>query len=222
MATKKEALNNGTALRTVFETAGRLATARKDNVAALVAAWAPIAKAKGKAKADGLKQIKRSFISGYLCAHFLIGLADMDAREARAGAIIDGTEPGRKAKTGQIVRTKPEQDAFKRADVQFSEMKGEANIPTLKPDGSVKKKAVRAPRAAKAPADTTPDPAAKDAGAEKKEATPPARTKADYVAQGRAFASTMLAWHNKNAAQAVAPIASAIQDFVKAVNAYKD
>jgi hypothetical protein len=220
MSSKKEALSNGTALRTVLETAVRAASSRKENVAAVRAVWLGVAKSKPQAKADAIKAMKRSFIIGRLIGDTMGGVISDDT-EAMAGAIIDGAEPGRKAKAGQTIRTASDHAAFKRADVAFSEIKKDAGVPTLKPDGTIKKPAVRKPRQT-TPTDTTPDPAAKDAGAEKREATPPARTKADYVTGGRAFAATLLAWHNKNAAVAVAPIASAIQDFVKAVNAYKD
>jgi hypothetical protein len=38
----------------------------------------------------------------------------------------------------------------------------------------------------------------------------------------RHTAATLLAWHNKNAKQAPAALASLIEDFVKGVNAFKD
>ena len=215
MATKtNKALDNGASLIAVRDAAATAESGRMVLVATLRDAWARAKSLKPAKKYELYKDVQRHYFIGALCAELFQGDTKSDDCNARAGAIIDGTTMDtKKPKAGQHIRTAEEAAAFARVKVRFSDYCRLANIPTMKPDGTLKAKAERAPRADKQEA----APKAENLAA----AAPKATTAQDCVTYYQTQAATWLAYANKNAATMPAGLAGLVLDVVNKMKAFK-
>jgi hypothetical protein len=194
---------NGSLLAAIQDAALTAETGRAALLASMVAAWAGAKGMKPAAKVTLQRDMQRRYLIGTL-VHALFKGDASEANVAKVGAILDGTDHGRKPKPGQHVRSKPELDAWNAAKMRWSGLMKAANIPALTKDGKPKAKAERKPKAPTTPAPITP--AAKDG--------------ADSLQHVSAKFAELLAYCNKNAKTLPAGVLSIVQDSLEKMRAF--
>jgi len=196
---------NGALLAAIQDAALTAETGRAALLASMVAAWAGAKGMKPASKVALQKDMQRRYLIGTL-VHALFKGDASEANVAKVGAILDGTDHGRKPKPGQHVRTKPELDAWNAAKMRWSSYMKAAGIPALNKDGKPKAKAERKPKAPTTP--TAP-------------VTPAAKDGADSLQHVNAKFAELLAYCNKNAKALPAGVLSIVQDSLEKMRAFR-